>query len=140
MITEWDKRKYSDILSDHLLDLHDKLYDDYFAKYTAKADIKRSEAVLERQREKELLLYKNEKRRAIPSWPKEVPYNKFKPDLVSWDKEHYMTSASSKFGLMLEMLKKEDRFTVFEQLQTRLGKYRNEKNIITRVVEWKVEI
>ena len=109
LLNEWDKRKYSDILSDHLLDLHDKLFDEYFEKYTSMADIKRSEALSERKREKEMLLYKNEKRRAIPTWPKEVPYSKFKPDLISWDKEHFMTSSSSKFGLMLEMLKKEDR-------------------------------
>ena len=66
--------------------------------------------------------------------PIEVPYSKFKPDLISWDKEHFMTSSSSNFGLMLEMLKKEDQFIVFEQLQTRLGKYRDEKDIISRVV------
>ena len=66
-INDWDKRRHSDILSDYLLDLHDKLYYEYFVTYTAKADLKRSEAVIERQREKELLLYKNEKRRSIPT-------------------------------------------------------------------------
>ena len=99
MINEWDKRKYSDLLSDYLLDLHDKLFDDYFNKYTEMADIKRAEAIDERQREKELTIYKNEKRRAIPTWPKEVPYSKFKPDLLSWNKEHHLTSAASKFGM-----------------------------------------
>ena len=45
-----------------------------------------------------------------------------------------MTSASSKFGQFLEMLKKEDRIITFEQIQTRIGKQRDEKDIIKQVV------
>ena len=36
---------------------------------------------------------------------------------------------------MIEMLKKEGRITTFEQIQTRLGRVRNDDNIITKVIE-----
>ena len=98
------------------------------------ADEKRQEAAEQRRKEKELQDYKNEKRRSIPTWPKSVAYNKFKSDLLSWDKEHHLMSSSSKFGLFLEMLKKEDRIITFEQIQTRLGKHRNAIDIIQKVV------
>ena len=45
-----------------------------------------------------------------------------------------MSSASSKFGMFLEMMKKEGRLTTFEQIQTRLGRQRDEKDIIAKVV------
>ena len=91
VIYDWDKRKYSDVLADHLFDLHDQLFQVYYEKYTKMADEKRQEAAEQRKREKEIQDYKNEKRRAIPSWPKTVEYTKFKPDLLSWDKEHHLT-------------------------------------------------
>ena len=114
--------------------MHDQLFQVYYEKYTAMADEKRQEAAEQRKKEKELLDYKNEKRRSIPTWPKNVAYNKFKPDLLSWNKEHHLTSASSKFGQFLEMLKKEDRLVTFEQVQTRLGKQRDAHDIILKVV------
>ena len=82
----------------------------------------------------ELEEYKREKRRSIPTWPLSLPYSKFKPDLFSWDTEHYLTLGSVKFGLLAEMLKSQNRITLFEQIQTRLGGNRNDSNIITQVV------
>ena len=87
LINEWDKRKYSDVLTDYLIDTLDNMWDEYDAKYQKMADIKRTEDVQKRLKEKELQNYKHEKRRPIPSWPNSVPYSKFKPDLQSWDKE-----------------------------------------------------
>ena len=82
-----------------------------------------------------MLEYKNEKIRSIPSWPKNVEYSKFKPDLLSWNSEHHLTSASSKFGQLLEMLKREDRLVTFEQVQTRLGRQRDDSDIIIKVIK-----
>ena len=134
-INEWERRKYSDVLADHLTDMHDQLFQVYYEKYTKMADIKRQEAAVYRKKERELQEYKNEKKRSIPSWSKNVDYSKYKPDLLSWDKEHHLTSASSKFGQFVEMLKKEDRLVTFEQVQTRLGKQRDEIDIIKKIVE-----
>ena len=134
MIFEWDKRKYSEVLADHLFDMHDQLFQVYYEKYSRMADEKRKEETEIRMKEKELIGYKNERERPVPTWPKSVTYSKFKPDLLSWDREHYLTSASSKFGQFLEMLKKEDRIITFEQIQTRIGKQRDEKDIIKQVV------
>ena len=78
--------------------------------------------------------YKREKRRAIPTWPNSLPYNKFKPDLISWDKEHHLSTGSVKFGLLAEMLKSQGRITTYEQLQIRLGNNRNDSDIIAQVV------
>ena len=99
------------------------------------ADQKLQEAAEHRKKERELQDYKNEKKRIIPSWPQNVDYTKFKPDLLSWDKEHHLTSASSKFGQFLEMLKKEGRLVTFEQVQTRLGRQRDQSDIIKKIVE-----
>ena len=44
-----------------------------------------------------------------------------------------MTSGSVKFGLLAEMLKSQDRVTTYEQIQTRLGKERNDDDIIKKV-------
>ena len=86
---------------------------------------KRMEAAVIRKRNIEIEEYRKEKRRSIPMWPKSMSYTKFKPDLLSWDKEHHLTSGSVKFGLLAEMLKGQDRITTYEQIQTRLGKERN---------------
>ena len=96
-----------DILANHLEELHEEYFDSYIKIYSGFADIKRREAVDQRQKERQLQEYRNEKRRTIPVWSDCVPYSKFKPDLVSWDQEHHLTSASSKFGMFTEMLKKE---------------------------------
>ena len=110
LVTEWERRKLNNKLTDHLTDMMDKLWDQYDEKYQSMADIKRSEYIQRRQKEKELLSYKNEKRRPIPSWPNSIPYTKFKPDLISWDKENHMSTGAFKFGQMVEMLKKEGIF------------------------------
>ena len=74
ILDDFDRRKYSDVLSDHLLDMHDQLFQVYCEKYSKMADIKRNEAAIQRKKEKELFEYKNEKRRSIPTWPKSVNY------------------------------------------------------------------
>ena len=61
-------------------------------------------------------------------------YTKFKPDLLSWDQEHHLTSGRVKFGLLAEMLKSQERVMTYEQIQTRLGKNRNDQDIIKQVV------
>ena len=104
LIYEWDRRKHSEILTDYLEDRHNTLYYKYFDKYTEMANEKRKEAALRRKKEQEMLDYKNDKKRPVPTWPAKVPYTKFKPDLVSWDKEHYLSSGSTKFGQFVEML------------------------------------
>ena len=134
IVNEWDKRQHGAILTDSLVDAADKLYEEYSRKYNAMADVKRKESIVRRKRDQEILEYKNEKKRAIPSWPEKIPYSKFKPDLLSWDTEHYLTSASSKFGQLIEMLKKEGRLSTFEQISTRLGRNRDDKDIIPKVV------
>ena len=83
---------------------------------------KRMEAAVIRKRNIELEEYRKEKRRNIPTWPKSMTYTKFKPDLLSWDKEHHLTSGSVKFGFLAEILKSQERVTTYEQIQTRLGK------------------
>ena len=134
IVNEWDKRQHGAILTDSLVDAADKLYEEYSRKYNAMADVKRKESIVRRKRDQEILEYRNEKKRAIPSWPEKIPYSKFKPDLLSWDTEHYLTSASSKFGQLIEMLKKEGRLSTFEQISTRLGRNRDDKDIIPKVV------
>ena len=122
-------------LSDHLMEILDDVFEEYNFKYQKMADLKRYEDSTRRQKDQELQKYKNEKKRPIPSWPEKILYSKFKPDLLSWNSENYLSSESAKFGQMLEMLKKEGRITTFEQVQTRLGRQRDEKNIIVKVVE-----
>ena len=131
MVSEWERRKFSDMLADHLADTVAEKFDEYMIEYRRMDEEKRTEAAV--QRKKSLLLeeYKREKKRAIPSWPENLPYNKFKPDVLSWDQENHLTSSSVKFGLLAEMLKSQGRITLYEQIQTRLGKQRNESNIIT---------
>ena len=97
-------------------------------------EVKRNEAAALRMKNQKLEEYKREKRRDIPSWPESLPYNKFKPDLLAWDKEHYLTTPSVKFGLLAEMLKNQGRVTLYEQIQTRLGKCRSDDNIIMKIV------
>ena len=135
LVNEWDKRKISDKLSDHLSDTLDQLFEEYHRKYTKMADQKRIEDATQRKKDKEIYRYKNEKRRAIPTWPEKIPYAKFKPDLISWNRENHLSSGATKFGEMVEMLKKEGRITTFEQIQTRLGRQRDEKDIIEKIVE-----
>ena len=135
MVNKWDKRRMSDVLTDHLVDSIDHEYDEYMKHFKVMEETKRTEAAVLRKRNAELEEYKREKRRAIPSWPKSLPYTKFKQDLLSWDKEHYLSSGSVKFGLLGEMLKNQDRITTYEQIQTRLGKSRNDANIVKQVVE-----
>ena len=90
----------------------------------------RLEAALQMKRNVEMEEYKRENRRAIPLWPASLPYNKFKPDLLSWKTEHHLSSGSVKFRLLAEMLKSQSRITTYEQLQVRLGNNRNDSNII----------
>ena len=135
MVNDWDRRKISDLLSDHLMDIIDKHFDEYMVEFRRMDEEKRMEAAYIRKRNVEIEEYRKEKRRNIPTWPKSMSYTKFKPDLLSWDKEHHLTSGSVKFGLLAEMLKCQDRITTYEQIQTRLGKERNDINIITKVVE-----
>ena len=134
LMNDWQRRKHSEFLSDYLYDLHLKYWNEYNDNFTAKADQKRIEANNQRIKEKELLEYKNEKKRCIPSWPQNVEYAKFKPDLLSWSKEHHLSSGSSKFGQLMEMLKKDGKFHLFEQIQARLGKSRNDNDIIEKIV------
>ena len=90
LVKEWDKRKQSELLTDHLVDIADKLYDDNFQKYTKMADEKRREAVAQRKKEQDMLEYRNEKKRSIPTWPEKVPYSKFKPDFLSWNLDYFL--------------------------------------------------
>ena len=126
MVNEWDRRRISDKLYDFLMDTIDRKFDDYMKEFKRMDDTKRTEAAILRKRNAELEEYKKEKRREIPSWPKVLPYSKFKPDLLSLDKENHLSSGSVKFGLLAEMLKKQDRIITYEQIQTRLGKNRND--------------
>jgi hypothetical protein len=96
------------------------------------ADEKRKESAVRRKKEQEIMEYKKEKKR--PTWPEKVPYSKWKPDVLSWDIEHHLASGSSKFGQLIEMLKKEGRYITFEQISTRLGKQRDEKDIIPKII------
>ena len=118
-----------------MTDVLDKLWDEYDDKYQAMADVKRLEDVNRRKMEKDIQKYKNEKRRPIPSWPSSIPYSKFKPDLLSWDRENYLSTGAFKFGQMVEMLKKEGRINTFEQIQTRLGRVRDDSKIISKIVD-----
>ena len=99
MVSEWDKRKLSNILSDFLADLVTEKFEEYWKEYKVMEEVKRNEAAALRMKNQKLEEYKREKRRDIPSWPESLPYNKFKPDL-GWDKEHYLTTPSVKFGLL----------------------------------------
>ena len=134
MISEWDRRKLSDRLSDHLTDVMNAKFDEYIVEYRRMDEEKRTEAAVQRKRNHELEEYKREKKRPIPTWPQALPYTKFKPDLLSWDREHHLSSGSVKFGLLAEMMKSQGRITTYEQIQTRLGKNRNEVNIIAQIV------
>ena len=134
MVSEWERRKFSDRLSDHLMDIIGRKYDEYMAEYRRMDELKRTEAAVQRKRHLELEEYKREKRRAIPTWPNSFPYTKWKPDMISWDREHHLTTGSVKFGLLAEMLKSQGRVTIYEQIQVRLGNNRNDVNIITQVV------
>ena len=134
LIGDWERRKHSDYLTDFLYDLHHKYWNEYNDGFTVKADQKRIEANNQRIKEKQLLEYKNEKKRPVPSWPQNVEYTKFKPDLLSWNKEHHLSSGSSKFGELMEMLKKDGKIHLFEQIQARLGKSRNDSDIIIKIV------
>ena len=134
MVSEWERRKFSDRLSDHLTDTIDLKFEEYITEYRRMDEEKRTEAAVQRKRNLEMEEYKREKRRAIPSWPTSLSYNKFKQDLISWDKEHNLSTGSVKFGLLAEMMKNQQRITTYEQIQTRLGKSRNDPDIIGQVV------
>ena len=134
MVSEWERRKHSEILSDHLMDVIGKNHDEYMVEYRKMDEEKRTEAAVQRKRNLALEEYKREKRRNIPTWPVSFPYTKFKPDILAWDKEHHMTSGAVKFGLLAEMLKSQGRITIYEQIQIRLGKDRNEVDIIQKVI------
>ena len=116
------------------MDTIDNQFDEYMVEFRRMDEEKRMEAALLRKRNLEVEEYRKEKRRNIPTWPKSMIYTKFKPDLLSWDQEHHLTSGSIKFGLLAEMLKSQERITTYEQIQTRLGKNRNDSNIIKQVV------
>ena len=134
MVSEWERRKYSDRLSDLLMDTIDAGFDEYIILFRKMDEEKRLEAAAQRKKRDQMEEYKREKRRAIPSWPQSISYAKFKPDLLSWDKEHYLSTGSVKSGLLAEMLKSQGRITTYEQIQTRLGKVRNDDTIISQVV------
>ena len=130
MVSDWERRKFSDILSDKLMDTIGVKCDEYLVEYRRMEEEKRLEAALQRKRNIEMEEYKREKRRPVPSWPNNLPYSKFKPDLESWDAEHRLSSGSVKFGLLAEMLKTQGRIVTYEQLQVRLGNNRNDVDII----------
>ena len=109
-----------------MIDIVDEHFDDYIEEFRRMDEMKRTEAVLLRKKGLELEEYKREKRRAVPTWPKSLPYSKFRPDIISWNAEHHLSTGSVKFGLLGEMLKTQNRMTVYEQIQTRLGKSRND--------------
>ena len=134
MVSEWDRRKLSDRISDHLMDCIDKKHEEYMEDYRRMDEEKRTEAAVQRKRHLELDEYKREKRRNIPSWPPSLPYSKFRPELKSWDKEHHLSTGSVKFGLLAEMLKSQGHITMYEQIQVRLGNNRTDDDIITQVV------
>ena len=134
MVFEFDRRRISDLLSDDLMDTIDMKFDEYMVLFKEMDEEKRIEEAILRKRNLLLNEYRKEKRRDIPSWPHSLPYSKFKADLLSWDKEHHLSSGSVKFGLLAEMLKKSDRVQTYEQIQTRLEKQRNESDIIAQVV------
>ena len=92
MVNEFDRRKISDVLSDALMDLVDKKYDDYMEVFSKMDEEKRVEAALTRKRKLELDEYWKERRRDIPKWPQSLPYTKFKQDFSSWDSEHHLPS------------------------------------------------
>ena len=57
LVNEWDKRKHGEMLTDYLVDTADKLYDEYFKKYTRMADEKRKESAVRRKKEQEIMEY-----------------------------------------------------------------------------------
>ena len=77
MVSEWERRKYSDRLSDLLMDLIDVKFDEYIIEFRKMDENKRTEAALLRKRNLELEEYKREKRRPVPTWPSSLPYSKF---------------------------------------------------------------
>ena len=83
MVSEWDKRKLSNILSDFLADLITDKFEEYWNEYKVMEEVKRNEAAALRMKNQKLEEYKREKRRDIPTWPTSLPYNKFKPDLLA---------------------------------------------------------
>ena len=83
MVSEWEKRKISNMLCDYLTDLIEEKMEDYMVEYRKMDEVKREEAALLRKKNQKLEEYKREKRRQIPSWPQSLPYSKFKPDLIS---------------------------------------------------------
>lgn len=72
MVNEWDKRKLSDKLSDHLMDKIDFMWDQYMNEFRRMDEEKSKEAAVQRKKNQEMEEYKREKRRAIPSWPKSL--------------------------------------------------------------------
>ena len=104
MVSEWERHKFSDRLSDKFVDLIGAKFDEYLVEYRKMYEEQRLEAALQMKRNVEMEEYKRENRRAIPLWPTSLPYNKFKPDLLSWKTEHHLSSGSVKFGLLAEMI------------------------------------
>ena len=74
MASEWERRKLSDRLSDHLMDVIGRKHDEYMLEYRRMDELKRTEAAVQRKRHLELEEYKSEKRRALPTWPNSFPY------------------------------------------------------------------
>ena len=52
---------------------------------------------------------------------------------MSWNQENHLSSGGFKFGCFVEMLKTEKQFTLFEQVETRLGNNRNDDDIIEKI-------
>ena len=135
-ISLWDnKNKSKERLYARLEDEIDYNFNKYMKLYNPIAeDISKREAI-KRRRKEELEEYSKQKRRPIPSWPQSIPYIKFKQDLISWDNENHLSSGGFKFGTFLEMLKTQNRLFLFEQIETRLGKERNDSSIMSKVVK-----
>ena len=66
MVNEWDRRKYSDLLSDFLVDLLDDLFDDYMVEFRRMDEEKRTEAAVLRKKNVELEDYKRERDALYP--------------------------------------------------------------------------
>ena len=65
MVNEWDKRKLSDKLSDHLMDRIDFMWDQYMNEFRRMDEEKRKEAAVQRKKNQEMEEYKREKSKIV---------------------------------------------------------------------------
>ena len=63
MVNEWDKRKVSDILCDHLMDKIDGKWDEYMENFRKMDEEKRTDAAVIRKKNLEIEEYKREKKK-----------------------------------------------------------------------------